>query len=356
MLIDDVGSFPLPANRRELFDQFYLTAYNFLLKNDVDSCVDNRAFRNNFYEPIIESFLKKLSTGLDVINYPQLFSMHYQFLTPISRYGSTQSTPFLIGEKSAIVPEVLAIEHFVKNTPLEELHIPGNSASAEQVQLKVCITGPIELYIKTELGFTVYKDILENFSKSVNYFAKNSIINNEKIRTAVIVIDEPSVGFIDLFNIEKEDLTRCLDLALSGFGDGITTQIHLHSLKDVDIALNAKNIDVITCEYASDNNNIIGRKVLEDSGKKMRVGICRTNLNAIIGKLYEQGIRVGTSYEESLQLIDSTEMIRKNYEKAITHYGQDNVTFVGPDCGLSSWNPPRLAQVLLERTVNAVKK
>ncbi|MHA1889918.1 MAG: hypothetical protein ACTSYS_02920, partial [Promethearchaeota archaeon] len=334
------------------FKQFYFTAYKFLLSNSVEDCLDNRAFKSNFYEPVIRSFLDKLESGLDIINYPQHFSMHEQFSYPMTTYcKKTGECPFTIDEAKAIVPEVPIIRHFINNSDLDSLKIPEDSLSRDQVQLKVCVTGPIELYVRTDLGFTIYRDILTNIAKSINAFIKNSIIKDKKIKTKVVVIDEPSIGFIDLFNATDDDLINAFDTALDGLDDDIITQIHLHSLKDAHLALESKNIDVITCEYASDPSNVIEKRIFQEYDKKMRIGICRTNYNAIIGQLYEKGIKVGTSYEEGLKLIDSVDKIRMAYKKAIEYYGRENIQFVGPDCGLSAWNPPKLALDLLKRVV-----
>jgi 5-methyltetrahydropteroyltriglutamate--homocysteine methyltransferase len=359
VLVDDVGSFPILKEKRDLFDEHYLKAYNELVNNnnDVSAILDHRGLKYHVYEPIIRSFRMKLATGLDVVNYPQHFDMNLQFSRPIDLYPpkSGDVVPYLIDPSMAIVPEVLFIQHHVNNTPVEELGIPEYSASAKQVQLKVCITGPIELYIKSDMGFTVYKEILANLSKSVNAFAKSSIINDARIRTAVICIDEPSLGFINLFNIEERELVECLDMALADIPGDVVKQIHLHSLADARLPLQTKNIDVLTCEYASDPTNVIGREQLEQFHKKMRVGICRTNYNAIIGKMYEEGIVVGTGYEDQIGLVDSEEKIATALASATDHYGRENLAFVGPDCGLSSWSPPELAQLLLKRVVSVVQ-
>ncbi len=360
ILVDDVGSFPLIEGKRDAFDQFYLKAYEKILEGGGDASVllEHRGLKNAVYDSIVHSFELKLRTGLDVINYPQHFSMYGQFFRPLALYPSPTSdiAPYLIDEKKAIVPEVSILRHFVNNTPVEKLAIPEFSASRDQIQLKICITGPIELYIHSDMGFTVYKDILANFARTVNAFAKNSVINDPRIRTKIIAIDEPSLGFIDLFNIDETDLVACLDMAVEGLPDDVITQIHLHSLRDAHLPLKTKNIDVLTCEFASDPTNTIDRKLLEQHHKKMRVGVCRTNYNAIIGKMIEQGHAVGTSYEDQLMLIDSEDMIKTSLRKAIDHYGAENLAYVGPDCGLSSWAPPELAQTLLKRVVNVVQQ
>ncbi|HME54206.1 MAG TPA: hypothetical protein VKM55_18420 [Candidatus Lokiarchaeia archaeon] len=359
ILVDDVGSFPILQEKKDAFVQYYMKAYHELVTNnrDVSVICDHRGLNFHVYEPIIRSFKMKLATGLDVVNYPQHFDMNLQFSRPIDLYpaGSGDRIPYLIDESKAIVPEVFFIQHYVNSTSVEELSIPEFSASAGQVQLKVCITGPIELYIKSDMGFTVYKEILANISKSVNAFARNSVINDERIKTAVICIDEPSLGFINLFNIDEQELINCLDIALENLPTDVVKQIHLHSLADARIPLQTKYIDVLTCEYASDPSNVIDRSLLEQYHKKMRVGICRTNYNAIIGKMFEEGVVVGTNYEDQIGLVDSDEKIQAALTNAIDHYGRENLAFVGPDCGLSSWAPPELAQLLLKRVVSVVQ-
>lgn len=357
MLVDDVGSFPLLEGHTQQFHEQYLKAYRVVVERGIDELLAHRGLRAAVYEPIVRSFMMKLQSGLDVINYPQHYSFHGQFMRPVMNYpASDQSEPFLIDAAKATILEMQMIRHHVESTPVEKLGIPEQSASREKVLLKACITGPIELYIKSELGFTVYKDLLRNFARSVNAFARSAVIDSDRVATRVIAIDEPSLGFIELFNVEENDLVDCLDTALEGLPDDVITQVHLHSLRDAGIALKSKNIDVLTCEYASDQSNIISRSLLERHGKKMRVGICRTNYNAIIGKLMEDGGRVGTAYEDQVQLVDSEARIEETFRKAIAHYGGENIAFAGPDCGLSSWSPPELAQLLLKRATSVARR
>jgi methionine synthase II (cobalamin-independent) len=48
------------------------------------------------------------------------------------------------------------------------------------------------------------------------------------------------------------------------------------------------------------------------------------------------------------------EVITKRYQIAKQKYG-DIMTFTGPDCGLGGWPSQEAAQLLLKRTVEAVK-
>ncbi|HMF33456.1 MAG TPA: hypothetical protein VKK79_18670 [Candidatus Lokiarchaeia archaeon] len=339
-LIDDVGSFPFPLYiSQEVFAQNYFTFYRYCAEHDV--VPENRGCLVNFVYPIAYTFRRKLEAGLDVVNYPQLFNMHDQFLKPIKEY---QGDSYLIDPKYAVVPEIQVIDETARQWAEE---------TGRPVQLKACVTGPLELYIRTDFGFTIYNDVLTNLAKSINAFAKSCLVDKPYLKTAVISIDEPSLGFVEFFNTSPEELAMALDVAAEGLNCDV--QIHLHSLAAAEIPASTQNIRTLTCEFASNNANVVSPDMLADHGKFIRVGICRTNLNAIIA----EHIDAGESYEDIIaqpeSLIDSEESIRRNFQKAQAHYG-DRLTYVGPDCGLSSWAPVDLASTLLKRVVKVVKE
>ena len=90
--------------------------------------------------------------------------------------------------------------------------------------------------------------------------------------------------------------------------------------------------------------------MLEDADKNIRVGISRTDIDAITSELNDQGFSKPTIE----QIAESEETIRKRFNFAKAKFG-DRMTFTGPDCGLSSWPSQEAAQLLLARTVRAVK-
>jgi 5-methyltetrahydropteroyltriglutamate--homocysteine methyltransferase len=140
-------------------------------------------------------------------------------------------------------------------------------------------------------------------------------------------------------------------------GVDVTSQIHLHTLNRAIIPLQTKNIDVITCEYASDNSNVILKKELEKYDKFMRVGITRTNINSLMAEALDSGVSQEEvkSFEGTMNLIDPKERIEKNLIDALKRY-DDRLSFVGPDCGLSGWYPPQVAYELLHRTYEVIEK
>ncbi|MFQ5801047.1 MAG: hypothetical protein ACE5HH_04950, partial [Candidatus Hydrothermarchaeales archaeon] len=163
-------------------------------------------------------------------------------------------------------------------------------------------------------------------------------------------IDEPSIGFTDLLNVEKDDLTDVLEKALKGID--IPVQIHLHTLKSADIALQTEGITTITGEFAAspENMDFITRKDLEVHDKFLRAGITRTNIDSIIAEHLDRGIEPAPH-----QLIDEKEIIKKRIKKLDSIFGK-RISSWGPDCGLGSWPTHDVAGELLKRTVEAVRE
>lgn len=335
-LVDDVGSFPLPHYvDRRLFNEAYVRAR--------DAMMDGKDFRkdefllNNFCRVIIDSFKKKFDTGLDAVNYPQHYDMHWQFSDVIHK--AMNKGTYVVDEKQAIMPEVHVINDEAKRICEE---------TGKEVLLRVCVTGPMELYLK-EIGTTAYKDILLMFAETVKRFAKNAVLNSKYVKTEVVSLDEPSFGFQDI-SADKDTVLDVLEKAFDF--NGVTKQIHLHSSSRVANILDIKNLDVLSFEYAASPKNIeaVSRKMLERADKQIRVGVSRTDINSIMAELYERGI----TKPDAEQLVESEATIGKRFVTAKEKYG-DRMTFTGPDCGLGGWPTQEVAQLLLKRTVNVVK-
>jgi 5-methyltetrahydropteroyltriglutamate--homocysteine methyltransferase len=334
--IDDIGSFPLPPFiDRKSFNKAYVLAREAII-NGKDVRKDE-FLQNNFYQIVIDSFRKKISTGLDVVTYPQHYDMHEQFIHAIHK--AMDNGTYVVDEKQAIIPEVYVIEQEARRFYEE---------TRKELQLRVCVTGPMELYLK-EIGTTLYKDVLLMFAETVRRFAKNSVLNSKYLKTEVVSLDEPSFGFQDI----SADRDVILDVLEKAFNfNGVAKQIHLHSASKVAEILPVKNVDALSFEYAASPKNIegISRSMLEKANKQIRVGISRTDIDSIMAELYDKGI----TKPEMEQLVESEEIIRQRFVTAKEKYG-NMMTFTGPDCGLGGWPTQEAALILLKRTVNAVK-
>ncbi|MFX1393721.1 MAG: hypothetical protein ACFFAH_09110, partial [Promethearchaeota archaeon] len=153
----------------------------------------------------------------------------------------------------------------------------------------------------------------------------------------------------------NDELIQVFDKSLDGIN--ATNQIHLHTLNRATIAMQTKNIDVLTCEYASDSTNKIPKKQLEQYDKFIRVGITRTNIDNIIAEKLDSGLILDeiNTLSGKLNLIDSEEKIRKNLLTAMEMYG-NRLKFIGPDCGLGGWQIPQIAFELLHRTYAVIQE
>ena len=335
-LVDDVGSFPLPSYvDRNTFSRAYDLARQAIIEGrDV---MKDDVLSSKFCKIVIDSFKKKCAAGLDVINYPQHYDMYRQFTEPI--HGVMKEGTYVVDEKQAFIPEMHVINEAARGLS-EEL--------GRRVMLRACITGPMELYLK-EVGTVPYKDILLMFAETVRRFAGNSILNSKYVKTEAVSLDEPSFGFQDI-SADRDTVLEVLENAFDF--KGVTKQIHLHSSSRVSDLLDVENVDVLAFEYAASPRNIesLSRQMLDKADKQMRVGVSRTDIDSITAELHDKGVAMPTA----TQMVESEDTIRKRFMAAKEKYG-DRMTFTGPDCGLGGWPTQEAAQLLLKRTVDAVK-
>jgi len=335
-LVDDIGSFPLPAGvRREEYAKAYEQAREAIIKGQ--DPFENEFTQKNFCQVVLESFKKKLSTGLDVVNFPQHYSGIKQVGDAI--HEAMEKGSFVVDQEKAILPELYVLNKEAK--PLSE-------EFNKKIALRVSIFGPIEQYL-AEVGATAYPDVIDGFAQTINRFAKNSILNNKYIETKVVSIDEPSLGhssFTGTPELVRETLEKAYDF------HGPIKQIHLHFASGIHDLLGVEGLDVLSFEFAASPKNIesIPKNILERADKKIRVGIARTDIDTIWAELYEKGI----TQPKTEQLVETVDTMKKRYLFAKEKYGEQ-MTFTGPDCGLGGWPSQAAAELVLKRAVEAVK-
>ncbi len=336
-LVDDIGSFPLPQDiKSESFGKAYRLAREMIIQGK--DITKDEFVNKQFCQVVLDSFKKKVASGLDIVNFPQ----HYDGMKQIGDvvHVAMEKGSFLVEETNAFLPEVYLINQQAKELSEE---------FGKKIQLRVSIFGPLEQYL-IEVGKTPYEDVLDALAETIRRFAKNSVLNNKYIETKAVSIDEPSFG---LNNIQASSELICEVLEKAYEFKGATRQIHLHSTAGVHDLLCVKNLDVLSFEYAASPGNInaVSKSMLEEADKQIRVGVSRTDIDAILAELYEKGI----ANPSASQLVESEDVIRKRFRFAKEKYGE-RMTFTGPDCGLGGWPSQEAAQMLLECTVKAVKQ
>ncbi len=336
-LIDDIGSFPLPQDvSREAFDKAYRLARKAIFYGEYP--MKDPFLQQNFCRVTLDAFKRKCLTGLDVVNYPQQYDGLRQVGDVI--HLAMEKGTFIVDETQAVLPEVHLIKKEAKRLS-EEL--------GRKIPLRVCLFGPMEQYLK-EIGTVPYHDVLEGFAETIRRFAKNAVLDSKYVKTEVVSIDEPSFGFMDIA-AESDVLCGVLEKAFDF--QGAVRQIHLHSSLRLPELLSVKNLDVVSFEYAASPKNIesVSRKMLEDANKQIRVGVARTDLDSILAELNDRGVAKPST---EAQAVEDEAIIRKRFLAAKAKYA-DRLAFTGPDCGPIGWTSQEAVQLLLERTVKAVK-
>ena len=334
--VDDIGSFPLPVGiKRDDYAKAYELAREMLNKGQ--NPYDDLFVKQTFCQTVVESFRQKLKTGIDVVNYPQHFSGLRQVGDPMKAANANGS--FVVDEKQAFFPEIYVLNHEAKQLSEE---------FGKKILLRISIFGPIEQYLNM-VGATVFPDVLDGFSETINRFAKNSILNTKYIETKAISIDEPSLGHSP-FSGTPEQVQAALEKAYDFKGP--VRQIHLHFASGIHDLLPVKGLDVLSFEYAASPKNIdsVSKQMLDQADKQIRVGVARTDIDAIWAELYEKGFTEPTAE----QIVEPFDVIQKRYRFAKEKYG-DRMTFTGPDCGMGSWPTQEASALLLKRVVEAVK-
>ncbi len=312
-IFDDIGSFPLPGG---------------ITREWVSENVSTKE-----YEELIQrTFLLKAKV-VQCPNYPQFQDMIEQFMS-IIRNPEYQEDAYLVSRKHAVIREVEAIK-----------------AMNYKSDIRVCITGPFELYYR-EFGGVIYEDILENIAISLSRFATNAM----SLNVCSLSIDEPSLGI----NPELQPSAEQLRLAYEPFSFDVDIQIHLHSPLYYTQLLEVEEIDVFGVEAARDEKvlEFIDEEELSSAGKRIRTGVARSDIDSIIAEFNaKHNVNAWKDAELSVKAvneIENVEIIKKRIEKAYDKFG-DMLAYVGPDCGLFSFPTQESALKLLENVRRALE-
>jgi len=334
ILFDDIGSYPLPKDTK---------------KEWIPEAV--RKKDPKFLNIIRDAMRQKIEAGVEVPTYPQYQDMNQQFLGIINDESMTEE-PLLVRKDKARILELEAIE---------DVGAEYYKKTENKLNIRVCVTGPVELYLK-QFGGTAYTDVLNNFAASIDRFISNSIDNAKNFRISTISIDEPSIGINPQIMFNDSDLAGALEKAAStAASHKIDTEIHLHSPLHYKLVCNVPSISVIGVESAASPSylDLIDKKDLFEYDKFLRIGVSRTDIFNMSSALNEKyGINVWKEpkkLEDIVTVMETPEIVEKRLEKAYSLFG-DRIKYAGPDCGLGSWPTQEMAFRLLYNTGTGIKE
>ncbi len=323
VIFDDIGSYPLPDGRTREW-------------------VEN-ASQKEFFQVVQEAMQDKIRAGVELPNYPQFRDMNQMFLEVINNPGWVEE-PFLVREERAEILELKALEPLLDEMP--------------ELKLRVCVTGPVELYLQ-QFGGASYPDILVNLARSVDRFISRALKTD---RVGLVSLDEPSIGVNPQLMLTESEIADALSKAASSAArQGIDVMVHFHSPLHYRLACEVDEIKVIGVESAASPSylDLIDRGELEGSDTFLRLGVSRTDIHNMVAQLNEKyNMNIWRSPEMLWKVtreLETPETIKKRLEKGHRMF-EGLVKYAGPDCGLGSWPSQALARELLQNTGTAISE
>ena len=308
---DDIGSFPLPRG------------------------VKIAGLSREGYLDLVGSVLAiKRGAGVECPTYPQMRDMIRMFMDEIENPDQADS-PYLIKTEHARIRELEAVS-------------PGQ-------MVRVCVTGPLELYLSA-FGATAYSDILCSLAESVARFLEKA---GDMGKMSVASLDEPSLGMNSNIVFSEEEIIEALEIASRPCRD-MDCEVHLHSPLYAESCARVSGINIVGIESAShpDYLELIDKKMLEETDSFIRAGIARTDILSMSAQLNERlGVNLWQDMprlEREIMEMESPAVMKKRLEKAYGLFGE-RLRSTGPDCGLGSWPSQDLARRLLENCASAVR-
>jgi len=332
VLSDDIGSFPLnPGADRKILR---------LIAGKIVRKEASAEEKESFYGVVGGIMQKKIDAGIARPTYPQVQDMVSGFFSPIESFYEKER-PWVIRKEYAVLPELSALDSPAKRF-FEETGRP--------LELRVCVTGPLELYLKAA-GNQVQGDLLQNLAESVSRFVENALIKTKYLKTSTVSIDEPSLGINPNIFVERTDLISALDTAAAK-AKKLDVQIHLHSPAAAETVYETRNIRIIGIESAEDPKALseVKREDLDSYDKFLRAGIARTNIHSLLADYREKG---GSDPVEAVRVLESQEIIGKRLRHVHKLFGS-RLMYAGPDCGLGGWPSQEAAYQLLRNCADAV--
>jgi 5-methyltetrahydropteroyltriglutamate--homocysteine methyltransferase len=339
----DVGSLPLRVEESVIWEGARKSG-SFL------SLVSSSDAADVFEREIVEGFVDKVRTGIDVPNFPQFRDMNEMYFELI-RGIEKGPDGYLALEKPSAKP----------NTPVPEIEAIRKNASKirdltglDRVRLKVCVTGPYTL---------ASSDIVSE-----------SLFDSRNGEVSLVCIDEPVLGFLndpllDYGSEGREALIKSWDnICQAAISKGAETSMHLHDTSD-DIFWAVDNLQLAESHvgdplYTLDST----KKRLEETGKRLKASITKTLFDTLIeNHLKSQGVsegiqqKVGDTWTEIRRekvdptiFIEEAGLMAKRLGVIIEEFGPENVPYAGPECGMGGWPGYEYAMEGLRRISEAV--
>ena len=105
-LVDDIGSFPLPQGiGRDTYSRAYELAREAIINGK--NPAEDEFTQKNFCSVVVDSFKKKIASGLDVVNFPK----HYSGIKQVGDavHAAMEKGSFVVDQERALLPEIYVL-------------------------------------------------------------------------------------------------------------------------------------------------------------------------------------------------------------------------------------------------------
>jgi 5-methyltetrahydropteroyltriglutamate--homocysteine methyltransferase len=256
-----------------------------------------------------------------------------------------------------MIPEVEAIRGNLKEIT-EKTGVP-------EINLKICVTGP---YTLSTLFSSRTPELIRDLGKALKELTANSLFKSRGGRTTLLTIDEPVFGFVDDPLLDQgypgrevlREAWSCIAHAASV--EGLETMIHLHSTRD-NLMWEVDDLDIIGSHVGDPLYTPSSRKQLAATGKRLSVSVAETKFDDLISKatgtpseLGETWTKINRGAVNPESFLEDGDVISSRLYKCIEMFGEENIPYAGPECGLGGFPTYECAVKYLSRISSAIKK
>jgi len=325
-----------------------------------------------FEKKIVEGFLDKAETGIDVPNYPQYRDMTQMFFDMIEGVGKVNGgyieiAALTLKEEKGTISEALAIKNRSQEI-YEQL--------TEPFRLRVCVTGPY-----TMSSLFAYKD-KGTFTRLGNVLAQiveTNIFDPRQGSVRLVSVDEPVFGFVDDPLLDRgsegrENLLKAWESIMQRIrAKGAQACLHLHSTSD-ELFWEVKSLNVIESHFHNSFYQAKRTKEhLESTDKFLKASIAVTDFDQLIrnnviatSKQKLNEINISEKIAETWKTItkkqidptifvENVELMKERLDKIVEYFGENRVSYAGPECGLRGFPTYESALECLRRVSKTVK-
>jgi 5-methyltetrahydropteroyltriglutamate--homocysteine methyltransferase len=302
-----------------------------------------------FEREVVDSFIDKLRSGIDIPNYPQFRDMNKMFLDMIHGVKKGDEGYVALDElgiKTKAIPETLVLKR-----NLSEIK---DRSGREGLDIKACITGPYTL--SSLFRFKSPKLVLE-LGDCLSKIVSHSLFDKRQGGIRFLSIDEPVLGFIDEPFLDhgtegRESVKRALeDICYAASVRGVETSLHLHNTSN-DIFWEIEHLDILESHVEDPIYDLKStREKLKETGKRLKASIGITFFDKLIQNyVINEGLgvevqeRIGEIWNkidngllDPSIFLEKREVMVRRLDSLLERFGEENIPYAGPECGFGSF-------------------